>query len=131
MSLAVRSTLEVLEQQLEPYLHGSLDNPSKDMLVRSQAAPVHKMLSEQTLGLVEYHVWHAPHATVGFIDGKIKCTKNQTLSWLPGKADEIQEKLVLFAIKRARLTWQLRKVNDDLRIKIQHSRLQEEHSKQD
>ena len=48
MSLAVRSTLEVLEHQLEPYLHGSLNNPSNDMLVRSQAAPVHKMLSERT-----------------------------------------------------------------------------------
>ena len=30
MSLAVRSTLEVLEHQPEPYLHGSLNNPSKD-----------------------------------------------------------------------------------------------------
>ena len=48
MSLAVRSPLEVLEHQLEPYLHGSLKNPSNDMLVRSQAAPVHNMLSERT-----------------------------------------------------------------------------------
>jgi hypothetical protein len=48
MSLAVRSPLEVLEHQLEPHLHGSLNNPSNDMLVRSQAAPVHKMLSERT-----------------------------------------------------------------------------------
>ena len=32
MSLAVRSPLEVLEHQLEPYLHGSLNNPSNDML---------------------------------------------------------------------------------------------------
>ena len=75
MGLAVRSTLEVLEHQLEGYLHGSLNNPSKDMLVRSQAAPVHKMLSEQTLGLVEYHVRHAPNVNIGFIDGKVKCTK--------------------------------------------------------
>ena len=28
MSLAVRSTLEVLEHQLEPYLHGSLNKNS-------------------------------------------------------------------------------------------------------
>ena len=48
MSLAVRSPLEVLEHQLEPHLHGSLNNPSNDMLVRSQAAPVHNMLSERT-----------------------------------------------------------------------------------
>ena len=99
MSLAVRSTVEVLEHQLEPYLHGSLSHPSKDMLVKSQAAPVHNMLSEQTLGLVDYHVRHAPNANMGFIDGKVKCAKNQTLSWLQGKADEIQEKLILFAIE--------------------------------
>ena len=60
-----------------------------------------------------------------------KCMKNQTLSWLQSKAHEIQEKIILFAIKRARFTWQQRKANDDLRIKIQHSRLQEEQSKQD
>ena len=76
------------------------------MLVRSQAAPVHNMLSEQTLGLVDYHLWHAPNANIGFIVGKIKCTKNQTLSWLQSKADEIQERLIMFAIKRARFTWQ-------------------------
>ena len=79
------------------------------MLVKSQAAPVHKMLSEQTLGLVDYHVRHAPNANMGFIDGKVKCAKNQTLSWLQGKADEIQEKLILFAIKRVRFTWKQRK----------------------
>ena len=74
MGSALRSTLEVLEQQLEPHLHGSLNNPSEHMLVRSQAAPVHNMLSEQTLGLVDYHVRHA-----NIIVGKIKCMQNQTL----------------------------------------------------
>ena len=131
MSLAVRSTVEVLEHQLEPYLHGSLSRPSKDMLVKSQTAPVHNMLSEQTLGLVDYHVRHAPNANMDFIDGKVKCAKNQTLLWLQGKADEIQEKLILFAIKRVRFTWKQRKANDELRIQIQHYRLQEEQSKQD
>ena len=86
------------------------------------------MLSEQTLGLVDYHVRHAPNANIGFIDGIVKCTKNQTLSWLRSKANEIQEKLILFAIKRARFIWRQRKANDDLRIKIQYSRLEEEQS---
>ena len=54
---------------MEPYLHGSLNNPSKDMLVRSQAAQVHNMLSEETLGLVDYYVQHAPN--VIFINGKV------------------------------------------------------------
>ena len=51
---------------MEPYLHGSLNNPSKDMLVRSQSTPVHNMLSEQTLGLVDYHVQH--EQTLGLVD---------------------------------------------------------------
>ena len=58
-------------------MHGSLNNPSKHMLVRGRAVPVHHMLSEQTLGLVDYHVQHAPNANIGFIDGKIKCTNTQ------------------------------------------------------
>ena len=86
MSLVVRSTFEVSEHLLEPYLHGSLNHPSKDMLVRRQATPVHNMLYEQTLGLVDYH---APNASIGFID--VKC---QTLSWLQGKVDVIQDKLM-------------------------------------
>ena len=49
---------------MEPYLHGSLNNPSKDMLVRSQAAPVHNMLSEKTLSLVDYYVQHAPNVNI-------------------------------------------------------------------
>ena len=44
-------------------------------LFSSKAAPTHNMLSEQTLGLVDYHVQHAPNASIGFIDGKVKCTK--------------------------------------------------------
>ena len=59
-------------------------------------------------------------------------TKHYTcISWLQRIADEIQENLIFFAITRGRFTWQQRNANDDQRIKIQHSRLQEEQSKQD
>ena len=92
MSLAVRNTLEVLERQLELYLHGSLNNPSKDMLVRSQTAPVavHNMLSEQTLSLVDYHVWHAPNAHIGYIDGKINVRK---IKYYPGFRAKLMKNL--------------------------------------
>ena len=67
---------------MEPYLYGSLNNPSKDMLVRSQAAPVHNMQSLQTIDLVDYFVWHAPNVNIylGFIDGKVKCTNTNLAS---------------------------------------------------
>ena len=122
MSLAVRSTLEVLEDQLEPYLHGSLNNTSKDILVRIQAAPLHNMLSEQTLGLVDYHVHHAPNAKIGFIDGKAKVQK---IKHYPGFRAKLI-KLVLFAIKRTRYTWQQRKdfrKNKRSKIKFQEAKL--------
>ena len=47
-------------------------------LFSSKAAPVHNMLSEQTLGLVDYHVQHALNAStcIGFIDGKVNVQYN-------------------------------------------------------
>ena len=63
--------------------------------IRIQAAPLHNMLSEQTLGLVDYHVQHASNANIGFIDWKAKIfaalyvylvlfiAKNMFLSALP------------------------------------------------
>ena len=64
--MAVRSTLEVLEHQLWSHICMvlSLSNPSKDMLVRSQATPVHNIQSEETLGLVNYYVQHAPNVNI-------------------------------------------------------------------
>ena len=122
MSLAVRSTLEVLEHQLEPYLHGSLNNTSKDSLVRIQTTPLHNMLSEQTLGLVDYHVHHAPNANTDFIDGKVKVQKNKHY---PGFRAKLI-KLTLLAIKRTRYTWQQRKdfrTNKRSKIKFQEAKL--------
>ena len=40
--------------------------------IRIQATPLHNMLSERTLGLVDYHVQHASNANIGFIDWKAK-----------------------------------------------------------
>ena len=64
--MAVRSILEVLEHQLWSHICMvlSITHQLKDMLVRSQAAPVHNMLSEETLGLVDYYFWHAPNVNI-------------------------------------------------------------------
>ena len=85
-------------------------------LLSSKAAPVHNMLSEQTLGLVDYHVRHAPNTSIGFIDGKVKCTKQ--FKHYPGFwAKLVTFKTSIIFKKRARFTWQQRKANDQLRIK--------------
>lgn len=57
------------------------------------------------------------------IDGIEK--SNAIAKWM------IIKKKILLAIEGARFTWQQRKANDSLRIKIQHSRLIAEQSKRD
>ena len=58
--MAVRSTPEVLAQQLKPYLHSALTNPPEAMIeeVKLLQCIICGMLSEQTLGLVDCHVQH-------------------------------------------------------------------------
>ena len=78
-------------------------------LFSSKAAPVHN--------IVDYHVRHAPNASIGFIDGKVKCTKQ--FKHYPGfwaKLMKFKTTYIIFK-KRARFTWQQRKANDQLRIK--------------
>ena len=63
------------------------------MLVRRQAAPVHNMLSEQTLGLVDYYVWHAPNANVASLMGKLNVRKIKHYSGFRAKLMKFKESL--------------------------------------
>ena len=62
-------TIEVLERQLKPYLHGDLATPTVAQLEKSKSAPTHNIFAEQTLGLTDHQFHRAPNATIGFIDG--------------------------------------------------------------
>ena len=101
--------MKVLERQLKPYLTGKLSSPTSEMLQLAKSAPVHNIYSEQVLGMSDHQYHRAPNATMGIIDGKVKATKNRTLTWLCSKQPEEQERLVAFAVTRARKMRPIRK----------------------
>lgn len=118
----VAGSVEVLEKQLNRYLHGELSTPSDEMLHQAMSVPIHNIFAEQVLGLMDHQYRRAPNATIGFIDGKVKAKKNGTLGWLDGKTAEEQLVLQKFAIKRARQVRSLRSTRDEKIRKICYSR---------
>ena len=128
-SLLVRSSIEVLERQLQPYLKGYLSNPTPEQYQQSKSAPPHNIYAEQTLGLTDHHFRRAPNATVGFIDGKVKSKKNKTMMWINEKSSEKQQQIITFAIKRAREIRIIKKQREANTIKIQDQRLRQKQQK--
>ena len=59
------------------------------------------------------------NCTIGHIDGKVKCRKNDTLTWLLAKPSDEQEKIIQFSIAEAKtMRAQLKKREDNI-AKIQ------------
>ena len=56
------------------------------------------MFSEQTF---DHHMRRARNSTVGFIDGKVKSNKNNTLACLEDKHADEQDKIIVFSIAEA------------------------------
>ena len=98
----------VIEKHLNEYLDGSLSNPSPCDVSQTSSAPVHNMFSEQTF---DHHMRRARNSTVGFIDGKVKSNKNNTLAWLEDKHADEQDKIIVFSIAEAQ------KMQTELKIK--------------
>ena len=85
----------------------------------TSSAPVHNMFAEQTLGLADPYLRRARNCTIGHIDGKVKCRKNNTLTWLVAKPSDEQEKIKLFSIAEAKtMRAQLKKREENI-AKIQ------------
>ena len=89
------------------------------------------MHSEQTLALTDHQMQRARNATIGFVDGKVKSKRNRILQWLEEKDKHSQEKLISFAIGRARYVRQQQKANDNLKLEKEHSRLVHKQQKRD
>ena len=122
-------TIEVLERQLKPYLHGDLATPSVAQLEKS--APTHNIFAEQTLGLTDHQFHRAPNATIGFIDGKVKSRKNKTLEWLGNKSESEQDTIISFSVRQARKVRTIRHQREENVRKIQDQRLKEKQQKYD
>ena len=52
--------------------------------------------------MVDAQLRRAPNATIGFIDGKVKFKKNETLQWLDSKSESIQKQIVAFSVTEGR-----------------------------
>ena len=57
---------EVLERQLEPYLHGRLANPADEVMEQTKSAPKHNIHSERTLAMAGSQCRRAPNAKIDF-----------------------------------------------------------------
>ena len=80
LSKLLAGMILVIEKQLNEYIQGSLSNISPAKLMQTSSAPFHNMFAEQTLGLADHYLRRARNCTIGHIDGKVKCRKNDTLT---------------------------------------------------
>ena len=92
LSQLLAGIILVIEKQLNEYIQGSLSNLSPAKIMQTSSAPVHNMFAKQTLGLADHYLRRARNCTIGHIDGKVKCRKNDTLTWLVAKPSDEQEK---------------------------------------
>ena len=109
----------VIEKQLNEYIHRSLSNLSPAKIMQTPSAPVLNMFAEKTLGLADHYLRRARNCTIGHIDGKVKCRKNGTLTWLVAKPSDEQEKIMLFSIAEAKTMRALLKKREENIAKIQ------------
>ena len=75
-----------------------------------------------TLQTVLLESTEPPNATIGFIEGKVKASKNKTLAWLDSKDHDEQERLVSYAVNRARKMRSIRQKREDDMNEIYHQR---------
>ena len=68
--------------------------------MQTSSAPVHNIFAEQNLGLADHYLRRARNCTIGHIDGKVKCKKNDTLTWLVAKPSDEQEKVYCLAYQK-------------------------------
>ena len=127
----IQGSVLVLERQLEAYLTGDLSNPTNAMLDQTKSAPVHNIFAEQVLGMTDHQHHRCPNATVGYIDGKVKASKNKTLDWVETKTMEEQEKMIMFSIKRARTVRAIRKKREQQINEIYYERQKDKQQKKD
>lgn len=131
MDALLQGCVRVLERQLADYITGDLSSPTPQMLHITKSAPVHNIASERILGLTDSQYRRAPNATIGFIDAKVKGKKNKTLPWLKSKPLEEQDRLISYAVCRARKYQVIRKEREAQTTLDYQKRLKEKIQKKD
>ena len=119
LSKLLAGMILVIEKQLNEYIQISLSNLSPAKIMQTSSAPVHNYLRR------------ARNCTIGHIDGKVKCRKNDTLTWLVAKPSDEQEKIILFSIAEAKTMRALLKKREENIAKIQGQLVLEKRQKKD
>ena len=130
-ALLLQGVIDVINKQMDDYLRGELATLSPSKCCQSKSAPVHNMFSEQTLGLADHQLRRAHNAKIGFIDGKVKATKNKTMSWLSTKSSAEQSKIISFSTKRACKMKIIQHQREETLKRVQDERHKEKHQKID
>ena len=81
-------------------------------LTETQNAPLHNILSEHLLGIVDVWVRKSPNASIDFVSSVLKAKHNNTMEWLLLKSYEEKEKLIRFSIGRGRVCRSIKKGED-------------------
>ncbi len=102
---------EVLERQLEPYLHGRLSNPTNEVMEQTKSAPKHNIHSERTLAMADSQCRRAPNAKIDFISSKVRFRMNHAIDWLEKQEDA--SSVLKFAINKGRQSINKRKAHDE------------------
>ena len=82
---------------MDRYLRGDLSAPTKEMLAKTEGAPLNNIQSERILGLGDHQLRRAPNATIGYIEGKLKFVSGKTMKWLDNQDKEQQSQILKFA----------------------------------
>ena len=127
----LKGIITVMERQMNDYLTGDLSIPTEHMLKQAKSAPVHNIMSERILGMTDHQTHRAANATMGFIEGKVKASTNKTLQWLDCKEYSEQDRMILFAVKRAREVRGIRKIREDDMKKVYQHRQKMKHQKRE
>ena len=95
----VKSSITVLDRQLERYTTGDLSSPTLEMFDICSSADVSNFHSERVLGKFSAQWARAPNATTGFLDAKTKAATNHTLDYLIEQPLDTQASMITFSRK--------------------------------
>ena len=93
----VKSSITVLDRQLERYISGDLASPTPEMFEICSSAPNNNFHAERVLGKFSAQFARAPNATTGFLDAKTKAAANHTLEYVTSQPNTVQTQMMAFA----------------------------------
>ena len=99
ISVCIAAVLNVLNRQYARYLELDI---TEDLRRQTASARLHNMDAEAVMGMISAEKHRSPNVTVCFLSSKMRAIKNKTVACLDSFGPEEREKVVQWAVKRAR-----------------------------